>query len=189
MFKMTCIFLFSFIGFSALSQSDSLYPSEIGVDGYFNATNFGGSFGLGLKYGIVKQSNPQYVFGPSVRIQRTWSSFQGTQNGFNILGAGAFVHVRFYEALYAALEFEVLNSPISYNLATAPKAWIPTAFLGGGFSKKFDAGWRLNIGIYYDVINNLNSPFRPSYVAKKEVNGQQELIPVIYRLALFFPLG
>lgn len=175
--------------FNMSREDDTLQaPDEIGIDGHFYGTNFGGSFGLGLKYGLVRKQDPQFIFGPSFRVQRVWSTFIDNVNGFTIFGLGAFTHARFYEVLFLGAEFEVLNSPIQYNLVNPQKRWTPTLFLGGGYSHKFDAGWRLNIALYYDILNQPNSPFRESYIAKSEVNGEIKLLPVIYRVALFFPL-
>jgi hypothetical protein len=188
--RLTLVFFSLLFGLYTYSQDhDTLYPSEIGVDGYGNAGTFGGTFSIGLKYGLVREQNPQFIFGPAFRIQRTWSkSIVAQASGFNIIGLGAFTHVRFYDVLFVGLEVEVLNSPITYDFVNPPKKWIPTAFIGGGYSQHFNSGWRLNLGVYYDVINNLNSPFRMFYSAKKTVNGQVVLLPVIYRLAAFFPL-
>ena len=188
--KTAFIIFVLFFSLSAICQEqDSIYPGEFGVDGYGNAGTFGGTFSLGLKYGIVKDQNPQYIFGPALRIQRVWSkNIAGQSFGFNIIGIGAFTHFRFYDVLFAGIEFEVLNSPINYNFLETPKKWVPTAFIGGGYSQHFDAGWRLNLGVFYDVIDNINSPFRQFYAAKKDVNGVKIPIPIIYRLAAFFPL-
>ncbi len=184
--------LTGFIGFSQSSEEDEdKIPHEIGLDGYFGAGSTGGSFGLGLKYSIVKEESPQYAFGPSFRIQRTWSNNQQTSQTFsyNIIGLGAFAHARVYEVLFAGVEFEMMNSPLRYDLANQPKSWIPTLFVGGGYSQMISDSWRLNLGIFYDVIDHANSPFRPSYTARKTVNGQPgPLIPVLYRLALFIQI-
>jgi len=51
---------------------------------------------------------------------------------------------------------------------------------------EFNEKWRLNLGIMYDVVNSLNSPLRTQYFMR---NAQQQLLPVIYRITFFFPLG
>jgi hypothetical protein len=156
--------------------------TELGLDGFFGASTIGGSFGIGAKYGI--KANENLVFGPSVRLQRSWSNYYGNQNGFTIYGGGAWAHFRFYRYLFVGAELELLNSPINYANITSTRSWVPTCFLGGGFSYAFPA-IRINAGIFCDPVNHLNSPFRPGYIMHK-ANGA--LLPVIYRVGIFLPL-
>lgn len=171
------------------------FKSEIGLDGYFSFGNQGGNFSAGLKWGgLQKKEDARVIIGPSFRWMRVWSKNLafGTENtGYNIIGLGAFMHARFYDALYLGAEFEMLKSPLNYVIVTNARKWIPTMFLGGGYSKSFDDRFRLNVGIFYDIVNDLNSPYRPSYQARKTgPNGEPgALIPVLYRVQLFIPLG
>jgi len=176
-------FLFFLLSASTVSSQEGP-RSEIGFDGYFGASTFGGTFGIGAKYGY--KINDAFIFGPSVRVQRSWQNFYGQRNGFTIYGGGAWMHARFAKYLFAGAEFELLSSPLNYTDITATRRLIPTFFLGGGFSHKFDNDIRLNGGIFYDVLDNVNSPFRTSYFMRKS-NGV--LIPVIYRIGFFFPIG
>jgi len=169
---------------------------EIGVDGYFSAGTNGGNLGAGLKLGIRANSDSQVIGGPSFRIFRTWSNGYLTTapSSFNVLGVGAWCHVRFQNVLYLGGEFEVLKVPPGYFYTTpgASQVWIPTLFLGGGYSKSFGEKFRVNLGIFYDVINNLNNPYRAAYLTKKKVgpNGQLgALIPILYRIELFINLN
>lgn len=174
--------------FIAQEEGENLkqYPQELGVDGYFSASNFGGTFTLGLKYGFKFGEDNKLIAGPSFRIQRSWSSNAGTTFSYNILGLGGFFHARFYNVLFLGGELEMMNAPLVYNLNNPSKKLVPTCFLGGGYSQQYDSGIRFNLGIFYDVINSLYSPFRPYYIARME-NGV--LIPLMYRMALFFPIG
>lgn len=176
--------LFKGLAFSQ-ENLDTLRKYEVAFDGFISASNIGGAFGVGLKYVIVQNEN--YAFGPSVRLQRMWSNNVNGNFGFNIYGGGAFFHYRLNNLMFIGAEFEYLKSPISYYYLTSPTTWVPTCFVGGGYSHEFtNIRIRLNAGVYYDIINNLNSPFRTSYVLKKE-NGT--LMPVIYRVGFFFPLN
>lgn len=169
----------------SFSQSEG---SDIGLDGYFGASNFGGSFGIGAKYGI--KFKEYFIAGPSLRYQRTWSNNQvtGTQGSFNVFGGGGFLHARIQNVLFLGAEIEMLKSPYNYTFLTGSSAnkWIPTAFVGGGFSREFNESWRLNLGIMYDVINNPSSPFFNSYFMRRKDGSR---IPVIYRVAFFFPIS
>jgi hypothetical protein len=157
--------------------------NEIGFDLNFSASNFGGTGGLGLKLGFIQQE--RFIFGPSIRYQHAWSSFNGIKTGFSIYGGGGFVHWRLANYFFLGTEIEVLSSPLQYGYITSNRSWVPVALVGGGFSRAFSANFRLNAGIMYDVIDNQNSPLRQGYFMKK-TNGV--LIPVIYRIAFFFPL-
>lgn len=174
--------------------------SEIGVDGTFTA-QFGlvrsGTIGVGLKYGV--KFGEYFIAGPSVRFQRYWTNNTntGTSGGSNIYGGGGFIHARFYEYFFAGAELEIIRSPYTSNgvLTTVNPSWVPTCLLGGGFSYEFNESWRLNAGLFYDILDipnytdptnpNPNSPLQP-YVARKS-NGQ--VIPMLYRIAFFFPLN
>lgn len=158
---------------------------EIGFDGYFGASNFGGSAGVGGKFGF--RLNQYVVLGPSVRFQRSWTKNLTQESfGYSVYGGGVWIHARYANALFVGGEFEFLNSPNNIIYVSNQRRWVPTFFLGGGFSREFNSSVRLNAGIFYDVIDNGNSPFRSSYFMKKQ-NGA--LIPLIYRIGFFFPIG
>jgi hypothetical protein len=168
------------------SFSQNIPPSEIGVDGSFYASNFGGTIGLGVKYGL--KLNENVIAGPSVRYQRSWAQPQFSPNtsSFNVFGGGGFLHARFFNALFVGTELEFLRSPFSGGFVGTTGNWSFTALIGGGYSMEFNEKWRLNLGIMYDVVNSLNSPLRTQYFMR---NAQQQLLPVIYRITFFFPLG
>lgn len=200
------LFVFFAYSFSSFSQEYDEYDeyeepqkvtgfqyngSEIGADIAFSASTFGGNFGVGLKYGFKLG---EYLFvGPSIRYERLWfkNGFTGTQGGSNVFGGGAFVHARFFNAFFLGVEYEHLKSPYNVNgLLNIENSWAPTLFVGGGFSMEFNESVRLNVGVMYDVINAENSPFRRSYMfTVKDQNGNiQRYLPIIYRIAFFFPL-
>ena len=184
------LFIVLTIFFNPISFSQKINGSEIGLDGYFGASNVGGSFGVGAKYGL--KTSESLIFGPSMRFMRTWSNNLGLKNSFNIWGGGVFAHYRYANSLFAGLEFEMLKSPISYTIVNPTSNWAATLFLGAGFSREFNQKIRLNIGLYYDLINAENSPFRPSYFMKikdSQTGQVTKILPFIYRLAIFIPLG
>lgn len=166
--------------------------SEIGADLSFSASNFGGHFGLGLKYGV--KLGEYLIVGPSVRYERLWSknATTGFVGNSNVYGGGVFVHARFFNALFLGAEFEHLKSPYNpQGFVGVQSTWAPTLFLGGGFSMELNDRIRLNAGVMYDVINAQNSPFRNAYsFTIKDENGNiQRYLPIIFRVAFFFPLG
>lgn len=184
---------------SSLSYGQALaegYKAELGIDGYFSVGNQGGNFSAGAKFGVLKrEENSKVVIGPSVRWMRVWSNnlaYMSQPVSYNIVGIGAFMHARVVDGLYLGAEFETLKTPLNFVIVTEQRQWVPVLFLGGGYSKNFDDRFRLNVGIFYDVVNSLRSPYRGSYLTKKKVgpNGQDgALIPILYRLELFIPLN
>lgn len=180
--------LFAIAFFTSILSHAQGQGSDVGFDGYFGASNFGGSFGIGAKYGIKFQE--YFIAGPSLRYQRTWSNNQvtGTQGSYNVFGGGGFIHARLQNVLFLGVEAELLKSPYNYYYYTGAtnNKWVPTAFVGGGFSREFNESWRLNLGIMYDLINNPASPFFNSYFMKRKDGSR---IPVIYRVAFFFPIS
>jgi hypothetical protein len=164
--------------------------SELGVELYAGASNLGGSVGGDLKYAAILNEN--WAVGPSFRLQRTWSNNLGQKMGFSIYGGGVYAHYRIKNTLFVGAEYELLKSPfnfIFFNYST--KQWASTLFLGGGFSRDFNHKIRVNGGIFYDVINAENSPFRSSYSVriKNEMGQVVRILPMIYRITFFFPLG
>lgn len=171
---------------SGISYSQKVEGTELGVDGFFGASTFGGSFGIGLKYGF--KFREYFLVGPSIRFQRSWNNniTAGTKFGFNTYGAGVFGHARFFNSLYVGSEFEFMRSPLNtFGAIVSTSKWVPVLFLGGGFSREFNESIRVNAGIYLDVIDHVNSPFRQGYFMKR-ANGT--FIPAIYRIAFFFTL-
>ncbi|MCC6702035.1 MAG: hypothetical protein IT221_10955 [Fluviicola sp.] len=158
---------------------------ELGVDVFFNAGTFGGTAGAGLKFGFVKGEN--WLFGPSVRYQKSWYKNLGLQSSWSFYGGGAFVHYRMYNYFYLGGEFEFLSTPFNQTALTLNlgKRWVPTFLVGGGFSRAFGPNFRMNAGIMYDIINHPNSPFRQGYFMRKE-NGT--LIPLMYRITFFISI-
>ena len=194
-FLLSCTILLSL---NTNAQDFEMNGSEIGFDVAFSASTNGGNIGLGLKYGLNFGEN--LILGPSVRYERTWVKNQiaGVNGSYNVYGGGVFGHYRFQNVLFVGVEFEMLKSPYTTsgqltNLGqlTFNPNWVPTLFLGGGFSREFNESFRINAGIMYDVINHKNSPFRPSYsfTIKDEQGGVTKTLPIIFRLAFFIPLS
>lgn len=175
---------------SLTSSAQTTEGSEIGIDGSFSASNLGGAFGLGLKYGW--KFKEYFIAGPSLRYQRTWAQIglttaSPTQTSFNVFGGGGFIHARFYNAFFLGAEIEFLRTPFVGNfLITGQSQWAPNAMLGGGYSMEFNEKWRLNAGIFYDVIDHQNSPLRQQYFMRNSLGA---LLPIIYRINFFFPIG
>ena len=199
------LILFSLSVFSVQishAQSTTFDGSEIGVDLAFSASTFGGNVGIGAKYGL--NVGEYFIFGPSVRYERIWwknSQYGGlvtSKGGYNVYGGGAFAHARFFNALFIGAEFEMLKSPFTKNSdklfngfidPTGKGSWAPTLLVGGGFSMEFQEAVRINAGVMYDVINAGNSPFRRSYKQTTSSTGQVRYLPIIYRIAFFFPIS
>ena len=191
--KLKFILLFVLSINFAFSQT-KITGAELNLDGFFSASTFGSSFGIGPKIGI--QLNELYSVGPSFRVQRASSNNLGNTFTQTIYGGGVFAHARMKTAskatIFGGAEFEYLLSP--YNFLTfqtlTTNRWAPTFFLCGGFNLKLSKYFSLNAGIYYDLINAQNSPFRMGYAFKiKNEQGQVvRILPMIYRISISIPL-
>ena len=149
------------------SQAQGAEGTELGLEGTISASNVGGAFGLGVKYGW--KFGEYFIAGPSVRYQRSWFQVGGntlspTNGSFNVFGGGGFIHARFFNALFVGAEAEFLRSPLLGNIVlTSGSNWSPNLFIGGGYSQEFNERWRINLGVLYDVIdhqlNNIRDVF------------------------------
>jgi hypothetical protein len=189
-------FLFVFLIFTIqdITAQIDVTSQELGIEGYFGASNQGGSFGIGPKFGFILNEN--IAIGPSFRIQRNWSNLLGNSFSQTVYGGGAFAHIRYKSngksTVFGAVEFEYLKSPfvdINFQNVT-PKKWAPTLFIGGGFLVRVNSVIGINAGILYDVINADNSPFRSSYFFKQknQAGVVTKIYPLIYRLTFLFKL-
>ena len=188
-------FLFIIISTQDLLSQTEITSQELGIEGYFGASNQSGSFAIGPKYGFILNEN--IAVGPSFRIQRNWSNNLGNSFSQTVYGGGAFAHIRYKSkgksTVFGAVEFEYLRSPfvdINFQNNTSKK-WAPTLFIGGGFLVRVNNVIGINAGILYDVINADNSPFRSSYIfkVKDPITGKDSKpYPVIYRLTFLFKL-
>jgi len=191
--KLTCV-LVLFIHWNYLLAQTTFTGVELNFDGSFSAGTLGSSFGVGPKVGI--ELNEMFYVGPSFRIQRTSSNNLGNTFTQTIYGGGVFGHARMKTngkaTVYGGAEFEYLLSPYNYLTfqTLTSKRWAPTLFLCGGFNLKISSYFSLNAGIYYDIINATNSPFRVGYVFKiKDDQGAVvRILPMIYRLSICIPL-
>jgi hypothetical protein len=179
------------LGFGLKSYSQTTYDGqEIGAEVYAGFSNLGGAFGVELKHASILNKN--FAVGPSFRIQRTWSNNLGLKTNINIWGPGVFAHARYRDMIFGGAEFQMLRSPFNFvTFAEEQKKWAPILLLGGGFCFKLGKHIRLNAAIFYDVINAKNSPFRSSYNfnVKNEAGQVVRVLPIIYRVTFFFPLG
>jgi hypothetical protein len=184
-----------FVLLSSLSFGQNITGTELGFDGFFGASNLGSSFGIGPKFGMLFGEN--LVVGPSFRLQQTNTNFLGVNTTLRIYGGGIFAHGRFVSTgkthLYGGAEFEILRSPFNFitfqELTT--NRWAPTLFVTAGAKIDIAKSVALTAGIYYDVINANNSPFRSAYAIKiKNEQGQVvQILPIIYRLSIIFTLS
>jgi hypothetical protein len=179
------------LSFGLKSYSQTTYDGqEIGAEVYAGFSNLGGAFGVELKHASIL--NKKFAVGPSFRIQRTWSNNLGLKTNINIWGPGVFAHARYQDVIFGGLEFQLLRSPFNFvTFAEEQRKWAPVLLLGGGFHLKLGTRIRLNAAIFYDVINAKNSPFRSSYNfnVKNEAGQIVRVLPIIYRVTFFFPLG
>jgi hypothetical protein len=176
-----------------MGQGKNIEGFEVGFDGSVGTSNLGGSFGIGPKFGFLMNEN--LILGPTLRFQRSWATPLYTNSGYsyNNFGGGFFLHARYKNTIYGGFEAEFLrNKNVYIDTSATFKKIVPTLFVCGGFSREFGGFVRLNVGIYYDLINSLNSPFRNSYiltVKDPQTGAIVKRLPMIYRISFFFPIG
>lgn len=169
------------ITFASLSFTQQ-GSKEIGVDlNFWSGTN-GGSVNVAPRFGYEVIDN--LVVGPSIRLISHWSSLYGVKYSTTTFGFGGYAHYRFLDWFYAGADVELYFPNYNYKIgATKMKSVAPAMILNAGLSRKIGDSFRINAGINYDVINDVNSPLRPSYIAKTNKGVR---IPLFYRVAFIF---
>lgn len=179
------------LSFGLKSYSQTTFDGqEIGAEVYAGFSTLGGAFGVELKHASILNEN--FAVGPSLRLQRTWTNNFGQKASINIWGPGVFAHARYRDMIFGGAEFQILRSPFNFvTFAEEQKKWAPVLLLGGGFCFKLGKRIRLNAAVFYDLINADNSPFRSSYNfnVKNEAGQIVRILPIIYRVTFFFPIG
>ena len=177
---------------TSMYYSQLIEGTEIGIDGSLSGSTLGGAAGCGIKFGMKTTEN--FIFGPSIRFNKAWSTPSYTTQKFSYTnwGAGFFAHGRYGNVVFGGVEAEIIqNKNIFIDTSATFKKFVPTIFICGGFSKEFNGIVRLNFGLYYDLINGLNSPYRNAYIIsiKDPQTGKVvRRLPLIYRISFFFPL-
>jgi len=174
------------MSFSGLAYSQDAGTMEAGIDANFWSSTLGGTLNVSPRFGYAL--NDDFVVGPSVRFIHYWGNYWGIKSHMNIFGLGLYGHYRFANWLYAGLDVETYFVP--FNMKIDPKnkykAVAPAILLSFGVSRQITSYFRLNIGIHYDVLNDVNSPLRTSYTMR---NAKGVWIPIFYRLSFIFNLN
>lgn len=169
-----------------LENEKPLWLQNITVGGdfglFFRGTS--GYFGIGPKVGyqVTNWFNP----GISFRYSYAYALLTNGQVFQNhTYGTGAFLHFRFFDKLFAGIEYEILNV-LKWD-SFSERTWANVLFLGAGYSQRLGGVGFMNVMLQYDVINDPNSPFRTSYIIGNPVTGQ--LIPLRFQVGFTFFLG
>jgi hypothetical protein len=147
-------------------------------------TGYGGYIGLGPKIGyqVKKWFNP----GITLRYSYNYAKFTNGQVFSNhTYGTGVFTHFRFFDKLFAGLEYEILN--VTKWNSLSERTWANVLFVEVGYSQDLGGFGFMNLMLQYDVINSINSPFRGSYFLKSPLSGNA--IPLRYQVGFTFFLG
>lgn len=164
------------------------WVNNITVGGDFGVyfTGFSGYVGIGPKVGyqVTNWFNP----GITLRYSYNYARFNTGQVFSNhTYGTGAFMHFRFFDKLFAGVEYEALNVNQFNSIFAADRVWAHVLFLGVGYSQRLGNIGFINFMLQYDVINDPNSPFRTSYFIGNPVTGQ--VIPLRYQIGFTFKIG
>lgn len=155
---------------------------ELGADLNFWASSVGGSFNIASRFGYEVIDN--LSVGPSFRIISYWGNYYGIKSKSTVTGIGGFAHYRFIDWLYAGVDIEAYFNPYNYKVgATKFRSVSPAVILSGGLSRKIGDHFRINASINFDVVNDVNSPLRTSYIAK---TAKGVRVPMFYRITFLY---
>jgi hypothetical protein len=163
----------------AYSQKGTM---ELGADLNFWASSNGGSVNVAPRFGYEVIDN--LSVGPSFRFISYWGNTFGVMNKSNVTGIGGFAHYRFIDWLYAGVDIETYFNPYNYKIgATKFRSVSPAVILSAGLSRKIGDHFRINASLNFDVVNDQNSPLRPSYIAR---TAKGVRIPMFYRITFLY---
>lgn len=161
--------LFSISIQSAFSQNKESNNPYAGLP-FKDRVFFGGD--LGLSFGTITNIrvapivgyniSPNFAIGagPSYQYYKD-NRYIGIES--SIYGGSAFGRFYFLDSFFLQTEFEVLNLEKLYydpmSDFTPNRVTIPVWFVGGGFSQRTANGSGFFIGMFYDLIQDINSPY------------------------------
>lgn len=161
--------LFSISTHSAFSQNKESNNPYSGLP-FKDRLFFGGD--LGLSFGTVTyirvapiigyNISPKFAVGggPSYQYYKD-NRYSGYET--SIYGGSVFGRYFVLENIFLQSEFEVLNlDELYYNPLsdfTRQRVTIPVWFVGAGFSQRSANGSGFFIGVFYDLIGDINSPY------------------------------
>ena len=152
--------------FSQSKESNNPYAGLPFKDRLF----FGGD--LGLSFGTITYIRVAPIIGYNINpklavgVGPSYQYYDDTRfpgSSSSIYGGSIFGRYFVLENIFLQSEFEVLNleelSFYSNSDYFPSRVTIPVLFVGGGFSQRTANGSGFFIGIFYDLIGDINSPY------------------------------
>lgn len=131
---------------------------------------FGGDFGLSFgttTYVRVAplmgyRVNPNFSVGAGPSYQYWKYKFPGGSIDQSIYGGSTFARYFPFESVFAQAEFELLNLEATNRDRESlldRRVNVPMLFIGAGYSERTRNGSGFFIGVFYDLIQDINSPY------------------------------
>jgi len=132
----------------------------------FLGGDFGLSFGTTTYIRIAPlvgyRVNPDFSVGVSPSYQYWKYSFPGGSIDQSIYGGSTFARQFLFESVFVQAEFELLNleaASRSRESLLDRRVNVPMFFVGAGYSQRTQNGSGFFIGVFYDLIQDINSPY------------------------------
>jgi len=194
-FALIIILSISFMSFSQTEENDAYVDSSPQKQPYsfrehlYTGGNFGFSISGGLMYleispllgykineNLSAGISSKYVYiGP---VNKTLNPYKA----FKYYGGGVFSQYKISETLAALVEYQMLNvENVDPNSQGYQKRVMSHSLLvGGGYRNEILGSVNINLYLLYDVIDDVNSPYRYNYIFGPNS------IPIIYRIGFTY---
>lgn len=124
----------------------------------------GGTFQLDSRFLVLGASpimgymiTPKFSSGLGVTYQYT--NYKFLNQSAHTYGGRLFSRYNIFRTVYAMGEYEMLNMGLPRVASETPRRWVDRLLIGGGYFQRFPGNrGGFNLGIFYDVFFQYNSP-------------------------------
>lgn len=166
-----CTSLLSVYGQGGNKESNNPYSGLPFKERLFVGGNLGASFGtitsILVEPVVGYRVHPKFSVGLGPSYQYYKDSRYNPSFETSIYGGSVFARYFPLDMIFLQSEFQLLNLETFYSNTSgdvfSERVNVPVLLVGGGYSQRSPGGLGIFIGIYYDLIGDVNSPYPDNY--------------------------
>lgn len=171
-FLLIALMFFSVLGFAQVQdttdvsmQEEAPQPkpkldrSKLYYGGYLNVS-LGNYTVIGVAPLVGYKLTPKFSVGGQLSYEYVKNKRYNTDYETSNYGLSIFSRYRLVPQLYLHAELAEMNYKLYNNNGGSRREWVPSLFLGGGYSQPITRNTWLTAQVLFDVINDENSPYK-----------------------------